>query len=100
MKHLTDSALLDRTEHWAREERRATAQLIEHLREVERRKLYCDLGCTSLAMYCRKILKLSEASAQRRIDAMRLSETLPEVKQKLESGELPLTAAARLHSFI
>ncbi len=100
LKTLSDSELLKDTEHCASEERRFSVLLIEHLREVQRRKLYSDLGYGSLFQYCLKELKLSEGSAQRRIDAMRLAEALPEVTQKIESGKMNLSVASRLQAFI
>lgn len=99
LQSLKDGELLERTLDLSREERRITSSLIEHLREVNRRKLYCDIGCGSLFQYCIRILKMSEGSAQRRIDAMRLTEALPEVKAKIESGELTLSVASRVQTF-
>ena len=100
LRDLKDSELLARTEFLAREERRIAVSLVEHLREVYRRKLFADCGCDSLFKYCLRILKMSEAQAQRSIDAMRLTETLPEAKVQMEQGEISLSVASQLQSFI
>src|SRR5271155_3498489 len=99
IQSLSDQDLLARTKFWADEERKTTAKVIEHLREIERRKLYCDLKLGTLHKYCTKVLKYSDGSAQRRIHALKLTEELPEMKEKLQSGEVSLSVAARLQSY-
>jgi 5-methylcytosine-specific restriction endonuclease McrA len=93
---LSSEALLSKTIFLAREERRITLELIEHLREIERRMLFAELGFGSLHDFCVKRLGLSEGSAQRRIQAMRLARELPEVKRAILDGEISLTNAAKL----
>jgi hypothetical protein len=98
-RELSDEELLKDTERLASEERRIISWMLENLREIERRKLYADKGYGSLFLYCVKVLKYSEPSAQRRIDAMRLSRDLPEVREKVKSGEMSLSVASQLQSF-
>jgi hypothetical protein len=93
---LSSEALLSKTDFLAREERKITLELLEYLREIERRMLYADLGFGSLHDFCVKRLGLSEGSAQRRISAMRLARELPEVKAAILDGNLSLTNAAKL----
>ena len=52
LRTLTDLELLSRTERLARVERAATIRLLHHLNEIARRKLYLELGCSSLYDYC------------------------------------------------
>src|SRR4051812_6432641 len=93
LKSLADKDLLRRTSDLAQREREITVELLQHLQEVERRKLYLDLGYPSLYDYVIKELKFSEGSAYRRIQAMRLSKDLPEAALKLADGRLSLTTA-------
>lgn len=72
-------------------EKRTTAEIIEYLREIDRRKLFLELGHTSLFSYLTKGLGYSESSALRRIDAARMLNSVPEIKQELEFGHLNLT---------
>jgi hypothetical protein len=99
MNHLSSKELLARLKSFVAEERKITMLLIEHLREVERRLLFSELGYGSLFEFCIKELGLSEGSAQRRIQAMRLVKAVPEAKSALESGRLSLSNAARVQSF-
>jgi 5-methylcytosine-specific restriction endonuclease McrA len=50
--------------------------------------------------YCTRELGYSEASAQRRIQAMRLLKSLPDVKNNIQDGSLSLSVAAQVQSFI
>ena len=93
---LTDAALLERLGKLAREERRATAQLVAALAELERRRLYLAQGCSSLFTYCTKVLHLSEHAAYNRIEAARAAMRFPAILERLEDGSVTLTAVRLL----
>jgi hypothetical protein len=99
LKSMSDRDVLSRTEALAERERQALSELLVFLEEVDRRKLYCERKCGSIFQYCVKVLKYSEASAQRRIDAMKLNRELPEIKSKIESGELNLSVVSQAQKF-
>jgi hypothetical protein len=48
-------------------ERIASADVIEHLMEVERRRLYLDQACSSLYTYCRQ--RLARSARAKRVAA-------------------------------
>jgi 5-methylcytosine-specific restriction endonuclease McrA len=100
MKHLSSSELLSRTKQLAADERRTTLALIEHLEEIQRRMLFAEIGYASLWEYVTKELGLSEGSAQRRIAAMRLIRKAPEAREAIKSGELSLSNASKVESFL
>jgi hypothetical protein len=64
---------------------------LQHLLEVESRKLYLAEGYPSLYQYAIEVLKYSEAQAFRRISAMRLMKEIPEIKTSIEEGTIQLT---------
>jgi Arc/MetJ family transcription regulator len=97
---LSDEALHDQTLQAAAREKSATLVLLEHLAEIERRRLHSARGYTSLWEYVHRALGYSEAQASERVSAMRLMRKLPEVQAKLESGQVTLTATARLASHV
>jgi hypothetical protein len=99
IKTLCDSELLENTRQVVAEERRITALVLAHLEEVERRRLYLSLKCSSLFEYCQKDLRYSENEANARISAMRLSREVPEVVQAVEEGRLSLTNLVKARSF-
>ncbi len=91
LKHLSSEILHAKTKSIAEKERLTTIEVLWHLRENERRMLYAQMGYRDLKEYCVKELKYSEGSAWRRISAMRLLQELPEVEEKIQTGELNLT---------
>lgn len=80
-------------------ERRSTAEVLVYFREAEKRMLYAELGYPSLLAFAVQELKYSEAAAYRRITAMRMTRDLPEVKEKIESGELSLSTVTQASTF-
>lgn len=99
LKHLNDKELLSQTQRIVRNERQLLTQILHHLQEVERRKLFSDLGYQSLFEYAVKELKYSEGQAGRRIQAMRLIKELPCVETKIESGSLSLSNVSQAQSY-
>lgn len=91
LKHLTDKTLLNDTKKLAAEYRSVTTQLLHHLKEVDNRKLYSDLGYSCLFNYVVQELGFSEPSAAGRIKAARLLSEIPEIESKIVSGDLNLT---------
>ena len=99
LKSLKDHELLSATKSLAQRERSLQMQVLRHLAEIERRKLYCDLKYGSLFEYAVAELGYSEGSASRRIQAMRLLKEIPEVAPKIESGALNLSNISQAQSF-
>jgi len=100
MKELNDKELLAALKKLKGRENQIVAELIKYLSEVDRRKLYRELGYPSLFAYCCQALKYSESAAYRRIAAARVYRDNPEVYQKLIGGELTLCAVAELAKVI
>ncbi|MFH1017835.1 MAG: hypothetical protein V1798_06580, partial [Pseudomonadota bacterium] len=94
LKSLTNSELHQRTIELAKKEQQTTLELLNHLHEVERRKLFAEKGYGSLWDYVQRALGYSENQAYERISAMRLMFRTDEAKAALESGKLTLTQAA------
>ena len=99
LKKLSDQKLLATTSKIVLEEKRLTSLVLEHLQEIENRKVYCDLGIDSLFKYCTQILKYSEAEASSRVNATRLIKAVPKAKEKIDKGELNLTNASAVQRF-
>lgn len=98
-KQISNDALLESTRNAVRTETISTAEVIRHIREISERRLYLDMAYLSLFEMLTQHFGYCAASAQRRINAMRLTQAVPEAGAKLESGELKLSTAATLHSF-
>jgi hypothetical protein len=83
----SDTALEKETQNVVAFLKRGETRFLHLLAEIERRRLY-SINYPSLFEYCTKFLKLSCGSAQRRIDAMRAMKLIPEIENKILSGEL------------
>ena len=99
LKVISDQDLLSRTQELVQTERDVLTKVLQHLREINRRRLYSDLGCQSLFEYAVRILKYSEGQAGRRIQAMKLLNEIPELEAKINSGALSLTNISQAQSF-
>lgn len=89
---LSDKKLLEEMKLFVKKERKMTLLVIEHLEEIERRKLYCNLKYSSLLQYCVNELGYSESQANRRINAMKAAKRIPLVKKKIDEGSMTLTS--------
>jgi hypothetical protein len=97
---LSDTELLARVAAVVQTERIATAQVVEHLVEVERRRLYLDQACSSLYTYCRERLGYSEDAALKRARVARLALRLPRVLDELRTGAIHLTGLFLLDRYL
>jgi len=100
LRKLSDRELIEGLKALARNEREATAALVAHLVEVDRRDLYREEGYSSLFAYCTQVLHFSENAAYNRIEAARAVARCPVVLEWLERGDVHLTAVKLLASLL
>lgn len=99
IKKLNDQDLLRFLPQFAKKERELTLKIIHLLREVKYRRLYAKLGYPSLFEYAVYELKYSKGAAHRRLEAMELIDSFPEMETKLSNGKMSLTQAGQVQSF-
>lgn len=75
-------------------ERRTTHFILLHLKEIQTRKLYADMGFPDLFTMLVRFFKQSESAANQRLQALRLMNDVPEIKERLVAGELNLSTLA------
>lgn len=95
----SNKELHEKLKYLVRTERNLLTTILDHLAEVRRRRIYTELGYSSLFNYCTKELNYSESAAVRRIQALKLTEELPEIKDKLNSGALNLSTISLAQTF-
>src|SRR5215208_7661681 len=88
---LSNSELLSRLPPLVFAERAASADVVEHLVEVERRRLYLEQACSSLGTYCQERLKYAEDPALKRARVAKLALRFPRALEELRSGAIHLT---------
>lgn len=103
-KDLSNTELLANVRTFRTNERNVLRNILEHICEIETRKLYAEIGYPSVYEWLVKDLGYSEASAYRRMMAARALRTAPEaaekIAQKIEDGSLSLVAVAKVQSAI
>lgn len=100
LQKIKNDELIQKIKYLVKEERRIQVELLLHLKEIERRRLYLELGYGSLFDFVIKELGYSESSGFRRIQAMRLMKSVPEIEQKICDGSFSLTAASQVQTFV
>ena len=99
VRQLSDKVLLWQMEYLSKHERVITVLVLRHLREIETRRLFIELGFSSMHIYCIKHLKYSEGQTQRRLSSARLMTELPEIEENIKAGDLNVTNLAKFQSF-
>jgi len=100
MPTLSDRELLARMPTLVRAERAASAEVIAHLMEIDRRRLYLGEACSSLFAYCRERLGYSEDGALKRMRVARLALVVPAALDELRSGRIHLTGLFVLSRYV
>ena len=83
-----------------RRETELVSDLLAHLAELDGRRLYLELGFTSMFAYCTDGLGLCKSSAYRRIAAARVCRQYPEVFARVAAGELQTSVLATLARYL
>jgi hypothetical protein len=98
LEKLKDSELHLNLKNLVVRERELLYEILLHIAEVDRRKLYLAMAYPSLWEYMLS-LGYSESSAYRRIQAGRLLNRVPEIGIKIEEGSINLSQACELEKF-
>ncbi len=98
LANIPNDTLLDEVKNLVGQEKKIIVQVIVYLKEIELRKLYLERGFSSMFAFATEFLGYSESEAHIRLQAARLTQSLPDVTSKIESGELNLSVAAYAQS--
>jgi hypothetical protein len=94
--HLTDGVLVQETRELSANDRGNTAQLLIHLGEIDRRKLYLAASYPSMYKYCIGEFLMTEDVAYKRIQAARVARKCPSILERIADGRLNLTSIVLL----
>jgi hypothetical protein len=95
-----DDELLAALSALVRRENDLMSDLLAHLAELDERRLYLDLGYTSLFAYCTEALGFCKSSAGRRIAVVRVCRKYPEAFARVARGELQLSVLSLLSQYL
>jgi hypothetical protein len=96
LSRLSDAELVAQVKSLVALERDATAQIVAHLAELDTRDVHLREGYTSLFVYCRDALGLSEWEAYNRIEVARAARRFPVILDMLADGSVNLTTVKLL----
>lgn len=94
LKNLSDDELVSRIEFLRGKERQVVLKFLIHLGELDDRRLYLNLGYSSLFDYCTRKLGYSESAAYRRIESSRTLRIRPELAESFIKGEVSICTIA------
>jgi 5-methylcytosine-specific restriction endonuclease McrA len=96
LKRLSDENLLALLKRLVDRERRAAAESLACMAELERRRLLPDTALPSLFLFCVKELRMSEETAFRRVRAVKAANRCPEVYSLLNEGTVNFTTLSMI----
>ena len=85
LKKFSDDFLMSQTKALVQKERKLNIEILQHLQEIESRKLYLERGFSSLFEYAVKELGYGEGAAYRRI---KTHETMPRYSRNKNSNRI------------
>ncbi len=88
---LSNEQLLAQTKKLIQSERKITHLILQHINEIEDRKIHLSLGYDGMYSYLTRGLGYSESAAYRRIQSARLLRKAPELSEKIQNGSLNLS---------
>ena len=97
---IDDADLLAHMPKLLSRERAVVAEMIAHLAEIDRRRLYLDQACSCLRSYCIERLGYSEDEATKRVRVAQLARRVPPVVDELRSGAIHLTGLFLLAPYL
>ena len=100
IKDILDNELVENLDSLVEKEGSTTVEILMHLTELDRRKLFVAFGYSSLFSYLNLRLKYSEGAAMRRIKASRCISEYPEVLELLKRREVNLTTICIFSSIL
>ena len=90
LKLLSDESLDQSLLAFVKKEKEVLKEILCHIAEVDRRRLFLRMGYSSLYVYLTERMNYDGGSAQRRIDAARLVQQVPSVLESIDQGEITL----------
>lgn len=97
---MSDEQLEDSFHRLVIVERRVLHLVLDHIREIDRRRLYLARGFESSIAYLIKKFGYSRSAAENRLYAARLIQAVPDVGERVRDGKLKLSQLGQLSSAI
>src|SRR5574340_562428 len=96
LESLPADEVISRLKHEVSRERESLVVILHYLMHIQEKGIDRERGYSSLHGFVVGELGYSADQAQRRVEAVRLLRAHPEVQEKIESGSMSLTTAAKV----
>ncbi|MGZ3770613.1 MAG: hypothetical protein ACXVCP_11540 [Bdellovibrio sp.] len=96
LSKISNSDLEFQLKNLVAKERKLLHFILEHIREVDVRKIYLERAYSSLYEYLVKELGYSGSAAMRRLEAARLLKEVPTLAEKIQEGSVNLSQIGEL----
>jgi len=96
LTYVSNEVLISRLKSFRGTENSTIADIIHHLSEIDTRKLYLDLGYSSLFIYCKESLGYSEGAAYTRVQGARILKSHPEIYEMIKFGRISICSVAEI----
>lgn len=90
LRNISDEHLDQNLQAIVRREKEILKEILLHIAEVDRRRLFLKFGYSSLYSYLTERLGYDGGSAQRRLDAARLAQQVPSLVESIDCGDITL----------
>ncbi|MGZ3825709.1 MAG: HNH endonuclease [Bdellovibrio sp.] len=100
VRTLDDKDLVEQLRQLFNREKKISDAILLGLKEIKQRSLFAAMGFSSLFEMLVKHYHLSETASYQRVNALKLIESVPDAQEALFSGEVSLSNAALVQSFI
>ncbi|MGZ3791626.1 MAG: HNH endonuclease [Bdellovibrio sp.] len=97
---LNDQNLVEQVRQLFHREKRLGDAILLGLKEIKERRIYAAMGYSNLFEMLVKFYHLSETASYQRVNALKLIDSVPEAQTALFNGEVSLSNAALVQSFI
>ncbi|MGZ3769453.1 MAG: HNH endonuclease [Bdellovibrio sp.] len=97
---LNDKDLVEQVRQLFFREKRIGDVILLGLKEIKHRRVFAAMGFSSLFEMLVKHYHLSETASYQRVNALKLIESVPEAQEVIFNGEVSLSNAALVQSFI
>ncbi|MDZ4661742.1 MAG: HNH endonuclease signature motif containing protein [Pseudomonadota bacterium] len=97
---MTHLELVEETRVLVKYEKEVCAKIIRNLSIINEKQIYLEMKYGSLRAFCIDELKMCPATAQRRVDAVTISQSVPDIADRIEKGEISLTRVGQVAKFV
>ncbi len=92
--------IVTETKVLVKKENELSAQILRNLQMIYDQKIHLEMGYSGMFTFCVEELGMCAATAQRRCDALKISQFVPDLAVKIENGDIALSRISQVAKFV